>query len=143
MSIESNLKNIDKSLERMATALEALVNQGAGIPAINENVPAAPQAPAAPVPPAPPVAAAPVPTPPPPPAPAPATPTQPMADPAVQLPFTDINGLVQYVMGKYQSLGAEKGAGIQNVLVGLGYSNINDVQPEHFAQFYTQVEAIQ
>ena len=144
MSIENSLKKSADALERIATAMEALVNQGAGIPAANVNTPVETPAPA-PVAPQPPAAAAP-PVPPAPPTPAattPAPPPTPAPTPDVQLPFADINGLVQYVMGKYQSLGAEKGDGIQNVLVGLGYSNINDVQPEHFAQFYTQVEAIQ
>ena len=138
MSIENNLKKSADALERIATALEALVAQGP-VPVEPVAAPApvaeAPAAPVSPAPPTPPAAA--IPTPPP----APAAPVSPN-EPGVQVPFTDINGLVQYVMGKYQSLGAEKGAGIQGILVGLGYGNINDVQPAHFAEFYTQVEAI-
>ena len=49
---------------------------------------------------------------------------------------------MQYVMTKYKTLGPEKGAQIQNVLVTLGLSNINDVEPDQFAQFHTAVEGI-
>ena len=46
-------------------------------------------------------------------------------------------------MTKYQALGAEKGAQIQQVLVSLGYQNINDIQPTHYQTFYEGVEGIQ
>lgn len=57
-------------------------------------------------------------------------------------PFTDGKGLIDYVMGAYKALGATKGAMIQNVLVGLGYQNINDVKPEHYGQLFAGVEAL-
>ena len=57
-------------------------------------------------------------------------------------PFTDAKGLMDYVMNVYKELGAAKGAQIQNVLVGLGYQNINDVKPEHYAQLHAGVEAL-
>lgn len=57
-------------------------------------------------------------------------------------PFTDGKGLIDYVMGAYKALGPQKGAQIQNVLVGLGYQNINDVKPEHYGQLYAGVEAL-
>jgi hypothetical protein len=57
-------------------------------------------------------------------------------------PFTDGKGLIDYVMGAYKALGAAKGAQIQNVLVGLGYQNINDVKPEHYGQLFAGVEAL-
>lgn len=57
-------------------------------------------------------------------------------------PFTDSKGLIAYVMAAYQAMGAEKGAKIQGVLVGLGYANINDVKPEHYGALYTGVEAL-
>jgi hypothetical protein len=57
-------------------------------------------------------------------------------------PFSDGKGLIDYVMGAYKALGAAKGAQIQNVLVGLGYQNINDVKPEHYGALFTGVEAL-
>jgi hypothetical protein len=59
--------------------------------------------------------------------------------------FTDKAGLVAYAMKAYQEVGAEKGAKIQGALgtLGtLGYTNINDVKPEHFQGFFDAVEAI-
>ena len=58
------------------------------------------------------------------------------------LPFTDANSLVAYVMGVYKQIGPQKGAGIQNVLNGLGVVNLTDVKPEMYAQFYAGVEAL-
>lgn len=57
-------------------------------------------------------------------------------------PFTDGKGLIDYVMGAYKALGATKGANIQGVLVGMGYQNINDVKPEHYAALFAGVEAL-
>ena len=57
-------------------------------------------------------------------------------------PFTDGKGLIDYVMGAYKALGPQKGALIQGVLTGLGYQNINDVKPEHYAALHTGVEAL-
>jgi hypothetical protein len=57
-------------------------------------------------------------------------------------PFSDGKGLIDYVMGAYKALGAAKGSQIQTVLTGLGYSNINDVKPEHYAQLFAGVEAL-
>lgn len=84
-------------------------------------------APAAPVMPAPPAFVAPAPV------------AAPVASGA---PFTDGKGLIDYVMGAYKALGAAKGAQIQNVLVGLGYQNINDVKPEHYGALFAGVEAL-
>jgi hypothetical protein len=61
---------------------------------------------------------------------------------AVGAPFTDGKGLIDYVMGAYKAMGAQKGAMIQNVLTGLGYQNINDVKPEHYAALFNGVEAL-
>ena len=67
----------------------------------------------------------------------------PVATPvATGAPFTDGKGLIDYVMGAYKALGAAKGAQIQNVLVGLGYQNINDVKPEHYGALFAGVEAL-
>jgi hypothetical protein len=57
-------------------------------------------------------------------------------------PFNDPKGLLEYVMGAYKALGAEKGQLIQGVLTSMGYQNINDVKPEHYAQLHAGVEAL-
>ena len=57
-------------------------------------------------------------------------------------PFTDVKGMIDYVMGVYRELGPQKGAQIQNVLTGLGYQNINDVKPEHYSALFQGVEAL-
>lgn len=57
-------------------------------------------------------------------------------------PFNDGTGLVNYVMDAYKAVGAEKGAEIGNILQGLGYSNVNDVRPEHYDALYEKVEAL-
>ena len=69
-------------------------------------------------------------------APAPAAPVAPSA------PFSDGQGLIAYVMGAYKEMGPAKGANIQGVLTSLGYQNINDVKPEHYAALYQGVEAL-
>lgn len=66
----------------------------------------------------------------------------PMNTPAAGAPFSDGKGLIDYVMGAYKALGATKGAQIQNVLVSLGYQNINDVKPEHYGQLFAGIEAL-
>jgi hypothetical protein len=58
------------------------------------------------------------------------------------LPFSDSKGLIEYVMTAYKEMGPTKGAGIQGVLVGMGLTNINDVKPEQFGDFYAKVEAL-
>ena len=60
----------------------------------------------------------------------------------VGAPFTDGKGLIDYVMSAYKAMGAQKGAGIQNVLTGLGVSNINDVKPEHYGALFQGIEAL-
>ncbi len=57
-------------------------------------------------------------------------------------PFNDPKGLIGYVMDSYKTLGPQKGALIQGVLTGLGYQNINDVKPEHYAALFSGVEAL-
>ena len=57
-------------------------------------------------------------------------------------PFSDGKGLIDYVMGAYKAMGPQKGAMIQSVLTNMGYQNINDVKPEHYAALYTGVEAL-
>ena len=67
----------------------------------------------------------------------------PVAAPApAGAPFSDGKGLIDYVMSSYKALGPQKGAMIQGVLVNLGYQNINDVKPEHYAALHTGIEAL-
>lgn len=123
--LENKIEELTKALNRVADALEG-----------NGTVVSEPQATSAPV-----VVAQAEPTPAAQTAPAPQQQSQPAAQSDV--PFSDASGLVQYTMAKYKELGAEKGAKIQEVMKGLGYENINDVKPEHFADYYRGVEAIQ
>ena len=82
------------------------------------------------------------------PTPAPAMPAPPVfVAPVVEAqptgaPFTDGKGLIDYVMSAYKQMGAEKGARIQNVLMSLNYSNINDVKPEHYGALFQGIEAL-
>lgn len=145
MSLESKIQELTETVSRLIDALNAHQT------AIVAPTPAPVQV-AAPVAPAPvvsapapaPVAAAPVAAP----APAPAMPAPPAfvaaaAAPApTGAPFSDNKGLIDYVMGAYKAMGPQKGASIQNVLTQLGYQNINDVKPEHFAALYQGVEAL-
>ena len=66
----------------------------------------------------------------------------PVAAVAAGAPFNDPKGLLEYVMGAYKALGADKGQQIQGVLTSMGYQNINDVKPEHYAQLHAGVEAL-
>lgn len=61
---------------------------------------------------------------------------------AAGAPFTDGKGLIDYVMSSYKVLGPQKGAQMQGVLTGLGYQNINEVKPEHYAALYAGIEAL-
>jgi len=73
----------------------------------------------------------------------PAPPTfAPAPAPVSAAPFTDGKGLIDYVMGAYKAMGAQKGAQIQTVLTGLGYQNINDVKPEHYGALHQGIEAL-
>ena len=126
------------SIENQLAALTAAVIELTNAVKSKGNVIAAPVAPA-------PVTTS-APTPAPTPAPSmPAPPTFAPAAPApapVGAPFTDGKGLIDYVMGAYKAMGAQKGAQIQTVLTGLGYQNINDVKPEHYGALYQGVEAL-
>jgi hypothetical protein len=75
--------------------------------------------------------------------PAPPTFMAPVAAPApTGAPFSDPKGLIEFVMTSYKNLGPTKGAGIQGVLTGLGYQNINDVKAEHYAALFFGIEAL-
>ena len=73
---------------------------------------------------------------------APAAPAAPAPPAPTAAPFSDGKGLIDYVMSSYKALGAAKGALIQGVLTGLGYQNINDVKPEHYAALSAGIEAL-
>ena len=68
----------------------------------------------------------------------------PVAAPVVSgaAPFSDPKGLIDFVMSSYKALGTVKGAGIQGVLVSLGYQNINDVNPAHYGALFSGIEAL-
>ena len=138
--------SLELKIEALTAAVTALTAQ---LQAGNVAAPA-PVAPApAPVVQAAPVAAAPVAAPAPAPVaaapamPAPPTFVAPAPAPApTGAPFSDPKGLIDYVMGAYKALGPQKGAMIQGILTGLGYQNINDVKPEHYAALHTGVESL-
>jgi hypothetical protein len=58
------------------------------------------------------------------------------------VPFSDGASLLKWVMEKYKALGPVKGAQIQKVINDLGYSNVNDIKPAHYADFHARVEAL-
>lgn len=133
MSLESEVKSLTAAILALTAKLEgnAPTVTAPAVAPMGQPVHVAPvistPAPAAPAMPAPPSFMA---------------PTAPAAPVAAAAPFSDIKGLTDYVISAYQQMGATKGAGIQKVLIGLGYQNINDVRPEHFGQFHAAVEAM-
>jgi hypothetical protein len=127
MSLEAKIEDLTKAVHLLVAALGARPT-------------AAPVAAQAPAPVAAPVAVAPATVMPPPPvfvAPPPPAPAAPAA-----APFSDQKGLIDFVMGAYKALGPQKGAQIQNVLIGMGCTNINDVKPEQYGALFTAVEAL-
>jgi hypothetical protein len=134
MSLELEIKNLAAAVIALTAKIEG-INVAPAAPVAQAPAPVAAPV-AAPVP----VAAAPV---------MPAMPSfaapvaVPVAAPVADgAPFTDGAGLIQYVMGVYKEIGATKGAMIQGVLGNLGYQNINDVKPEHYAALFAGVEAL-
>jgi hypothetical protein len=127
--------SLEAKIEALTQAVQALTAQLQSAPAA-QAAPAPVVAPA-PAPVAPPVAAPAMPAPPTFVAPAPAAAPAPTG-----APFTDSKGLIEYVMNAYKALGPQKGAQIQGVLTTLGYQNINDVKPEHYAQLHAGIEAL-
>ena len=130
MSIEQKISELTAAV----TALTAALNQRAGAstvpqaaaPVAQQFAPAVAPAPTA-MPALPTFAAAPAPA---------------AAAPVQGAPFSDGQGLIQYVMAAYKEMGPTKGALIQGVLTQLGYQNINDVKPEHYGSLYQGVEAL-
>lgn len=66
----------------------------------------------------------------------------PVLTPTGSVPFTDAKSLVAYMMDSYKTLGPIKGAQIQQILAGVGKSNINEVTPDLYATVYAGVEAL-
>lgn len=132
MSLELKIEALTAAVVALTAKLES-----SNVSALAPVAPApTPVVQAAPVPAAAPVAAAPV-------MPAPPTFAAPAAAPApTGAPFSDSKGLIDYVMGAYKALGPQKGAQIQGVLTNMGYQNINDVKPEHYATLFAGVEAL-
>jgi len=123
--------SIENTLERIALALETIANSKSTAKFVEPA----------------PVATMPAPAP----APAPVAITPPVtftieAAPVVVVtstaPFSDKAGLTAYTMSVYKELGAVKGAQIQNVLVSLGVSNINEVTPAMYSQYHAALEAL-
>lgn len=139
MSLELKIEALTAAVTALTAQLQA-GNVAAPAPVAPTPTPVVQAAPApvtaAPAPAPAPVAAAPA-------MPAPPTFVAPAPAPApTGAPFSDPKGLIDYVMGAYKALGPQKGAMIQGVLTGLGYQNINDVKPEHYAALHTGVEAL-
>lgn len=141
MSIESKIEALTNAINGLVACLQSTTVSvaAAQVPATMNASATVPVMPVAQVP----VAATPafaaptVPT-----MPAPPSFITPVAPSPAAVPFSDSKTLVDYVMAKYKVLGPEKGALIQNVLVSLGYDNINNVKPEHYAALYQGVESL-
>lgn len=150
MSLDATLSSIEKSLSRIAAALEAR-STVASVAAPVQSAPiavAAFQYPAS------------VPTPAPVQQPQPAPVQQPQPAPvaapvfaapapvaATNNPFgKDEQGneqnLNSYAMSAYRTMGPIKGARIQQVLGELGRGNLNELQPDQYAQFVAKVEEL-
>lgn len=117
------LEKIESLLERIAVALESKISPvTAPQTMVNQDSPftppSLPQTKAAPV------------------------PTFPPQQPATALPFSNQKEVIGYIMKKYTDLGKEKGALIQGVLDKLGCTTVHDLQPEHYAALYTEVEKL-
>ena len=133
MSIENEIKNLTAAVQALTSAMAAKQSlpSMASAPVVPEPVAAPPQFIPAAAPQFAPVAQMPAP---------PAFVAQ--VVPAVQLPFSDVTGLIQYATDSYYALGAEKGILIQKVLTDLKYGAFTEVRPEHFATIYQAVEAL-
>jgi len=142
MSLESEIKALTVAVTLLR---ETIAGQSAPV-----DAPAQPEAPM--IPSAPPVAAAPAMPPVPFPAtaaaptfaaPAPAVPPMPPVAPAPApgRPFNDVAGCTQWVISRYNALGA-RGSEIQKVLGALGITNIQETKPEQFDTLFTQVSAL-
>ena len=64
------------------------------------------------------------------------------AAPATATAFPSKQAMMDWIMTTYRELGAEKGAKIQEVLVAMGFQNINDVPADKWGQLKAGVEAL-
>lgn len=71
-----------------------------------------------------------------------AVPTVPVAPLGTKAPFSDAKGLMDYLMKSYTTLGAEKGAKIQEVMKTLGASAVNEVTADKYDALFAGVEAL-
>jgi hypothetical protein len=73
-----------------------------------------------------------------------APPVAPPAPPVVQTkaPFTNAAELMKYLTESYTSMGAEKGAKIQEVMKALNVTAVTDVKPEQYDALFAGVEAL-
>ena len=146
MSLDATLLSIEKSLSRIAAALESRSTVAPAAPVVHAPAPVqlvyAPVATPAPVQP---VFVQPVPI--------PVAVQQPVfAQPVQQFAATgnpfgkdEAGGeqtLMGYTMDAYRTMGPLKGGGINNVLIAMNCKNINDVQPAQYAQFHAAVEQL-
>lgn len=141
MSLEAKIEALTQAVQALTAQLQSS-NVAPATPVVQAPAPLAPPAVAVPV--------SVTPT-----SPVPSQPAAPVMPPAPSFlpsataapassgaPFSDGKGLIDYVMASYKALGPQKGAQIQNVLVGLGYQNINDIKPEHYGALFQGVEQL-
>jgi hypothetical protein len=147
MSLESKIESLIKAVEANTAAIVASSTFASGtcVKTNAEAVVAVTQAAVtAPVVTAPLVQAAPVSVPVVNPIQMPTTPTFTQHAPApTGLPFNDAASVMAYTVGKYNTLGKDKGAKIQDVLTALGCNTLTDLKPEQYPHYYAGVEAIQ
>lgn len=71
------------------------------------------------------------------------TQSQQPAQPAAPVaPFSTQQELFNYTGAAYQAMGPEKGGKIQGILQTMGLTNLNDVKPEQYGNFYALVEQL-
>jgi len=61
---------------------------------------------------------------------------------APMLPFNDTPSLVLWATAKYKALGPERGAQIQPLIQSMGFTALNQIPPDRFAQVYQAIEAL-
>ena len=67
---------------------------------------------------------------------------QPAQPAAPVAPFSTQQDLFNYTGAAYQAMGPEKGGKIQGILQTMGLTNLNDVKPEQYGNFYALVEQL-
>lgn len=56
--------------------------------------------------------------------------------------FADKAAMMDFVIASYKALGQEKGAKIQEVLTGMGFQNVNDVDPARWGELKAGIEGL-